>query len=264
MERGRCDLAKCYVLPWTVTRTPWPSLRPSERTTSIGTSSPGDCIEPWTFPVNCVPRMLARSVSPGRKPSSSTTVSSMGTLPYAVFPCMESDRVARNVRAKLPPLVLVDVGLECTDVGKIPVALVVVQAVPHDEGRRDREPVVADVERDLLNLGLSHQGADLEAPRLAALQVLEQVGERQTRVDDVFDDEDVPVVQVEVEVLQDPHDAARAGGRPVARDSHEVELRGDADCARDVGHHHEDRKSTRLNSSHVSISYAVFCLKKKK
>src|SRR2546429_9256419 len=32
-------------------------------------------------------------------------------------------------------------------------------------------------------------------------------------------------------------------------------------------HHHiqrEDRKSTRLNSSHGYISYAVFCLKKKK
>src|SRR5690606_40546353 len=29
-------------------------------------------------------------------------------------------------------------------------------------------------------------------------------------------------------------------------------------------HHHQDRKSTRLNSSHVKISYAVFCLKKKK
>src|SRR5699024_11933641 len=27
--------------------------------------------------------------------------------------------------------------------------------------------------------------------------------------------------------------------------------------------YHIDRKSTRLNSSHVSISYAVFCLKKK-
>src|SRR5690606_41668810 len=26
---------------------------------------------------------------------------------------------------------------------------------------------------------------------------------------------------------------------------------------------HRDRKSTRLNSSHVKISYAVFCLKKK-
>src|SRR3712207_7546145 len=27
---------------------------------------------------------------------------------------------------------------------------------------------------------------------------------------------------------------------------------------------HRDRKSTRLNSSHANISYAVFCLKKKK
>src|SRR5215510_16119080 len=37
----------------------------------------------------------------------------------------------------------------------------------------------------------------------------------------------------------------------------------DADVtAADDGH--ADRKSTRLNSSHVAISYAVFCLKKKK
>src|SRR5438876_3816272 len=43
--------------------------------------------------------------------------------------------------------------------------------------------------------------------------------------------------------------APRPGGRsPGAR----------AGCAR------PDRKSTRLNSSHPSISYAVFCLKKKK
>src|SRR5258707_8228629 len=37
--------------------------------------------------------------------------------------------------------------------------------------------------------------------------------------------------------------------------------------ARDVLHghgEHQDRKSTRLNSSHANISYAVFCLKKKK
>src|SRR5437660_4575284 len=34
----------------------------------------------------------------------------------------------------------------------------------------------------------------------------------------------------------------------------------------DVGYieQFKDRKSTRLNSSHVAISYAVFCLKKKK
>src|SRR3712207_7044175 len=31
-----------------------------------------------------------------------------------------------------------------------------------------------------------------------------------------------------------------------------------------AGLDHVDRKSTRLNSSHANISYAVFCLKKKK
>src|SRR5204862_8095765 len=36
-----------------------------------------------------------------------------------------------------------------------------------------------------------------------------------------------------------------------------IEITGPSDMPR-------DRKSTRLNSSHVEISYAVFCLKKKK
>src|SRR2546426_4293184 len=37
-------------------------------------------------------------------------------------------------------------------------------------------------------------------------------------------------------------------------------------CSRETGHVPGplDRKSTRLNSSHLVISYAVFCLKKKK
>src|SRR2546427_7870245 len=40
----------------------------------------------------------------------------------------------------------------------------------------------------------------------------------------------------------------------------------DADFSHDPAHLKEflDRKSTRLNSSHSQISYAVFCLKKKK
>src|SRR6266540_6659444 len=49
-----------------------------------------------------------------------------------------------------------------------------------------------------------------------------------------------------------PHSpqAADAGTQSKAR-------RGESRSAR-------DRKSTRLNSSHITISYAVFCLKKKK
>src|SRR3712207_8750047 len=50
-----------------------------------------------------------------------------------------------------------------------------------------------------------------------------------------------------VDLVEHPHDGATA---PVEGLPH---LR-----------HRRDRKSTRLNSSHANISYAVFCLKKKK
>src|SRR5207253_8840554 len=39
---------------------------------------------------------------------------------------------------------------------------------------------------------------------------------------------------------------------------------GNGRCVSDLRTVRRDRKSTRLNSSHVAISYAVFCLKKKK
>src|SRR5690349_22407422 len=48
---------------------------------------------------------------------------------------------------------------------------------------------------------------------------------------------------------------------PRFRNRKENRLVGAANCSRDEA---TDRKSTRLNSSHVEISYAVFCLKKKK
>src|SRR2546430_13223103 len=50
------------------------------------------------------------------------------------------------------------------------------------------------------------------------------------------------------------HFLVRDGERAVRVVEHERHFR----------HVHRDRKSTRLNSSHSQISYAVFCLKKKK
>src|SRR3989442_9910501 len=41
-------------------------------------------------------------------------------------------------------------------------------------------------------------------------------------------------------------------------------LPANGNITRGAVHFEGDRKSTRLNSSHVRISYAVFCLKKKK
>src|SRR3712207_7262316 len=51
------------------------------------------------------------------------------------------------------------------------------------------------------------------------------------------------------------HQHARRAGPPDPRPG---------DRSRPGQRHLQDRKSTRLNSSHANISYAVFCLKKKK
>src|SRR5690606_41689561 len=62
----------------------------------------------------------------------------------------------------------------------------------------------------------------------------------------------------------DRQDVLAAGdfGKDAAKTTVQLDLRSD-DVAEDAATV-LDRKSTRLNSSHVKISYAVFCLKKKK
>src|SRR5438128_3427280 len=64
----------------------------------------------------------------------------------------------------------------------------------------------------------------------------------------------IAVVDDERTLRESCHSVLQAEGYNVA-------LCGRGNEARET---HRDRKSTRLNSSHGSISYAVFCLKKKK
>src|SRR3712207_9145125 len=63
------------------------------------------------------------------------------------------------------------------------------------------------------------------------------------------------------------HRRARADGAGVPRQAAPAVPAEPAAVTRDGGRgvrRQRDRKSTRLNSSHANISYAVFCLKKKK
>src|SRR5437773_8825759 len=56
----------------------------------------------------------------------------------------------------------------------------------------------------------------------------------------------------------------RSAGRGRRRDQHQtLEVWRSARGPQDDRDGSLDRKSTRLNSSHITISYAVFCLKKK-
>src|SRR2546430_7421868 len=56
--------------------------------------------------------------------------------------------------------------------------------------------------------------------------------------------------------------AVEPGGEDREREGADAEIFAGADVVQRL--HQGDRKSTRLNSSHSQISYAVFCLKKKK
>src|SRR3712207_8987470 len=62
----------------------------------------------------------------------------------------------------------------------------------------------------------------------------------------LFGDEDA-LIQLDMSEYMEKHTVSRLVGSPPGYVGYE-----------------EDRKSTRLNSSHANISYAVFCLKKKK
>src|SRR3712207_6992781 len=62
-------------------------------------------------------------------------------------------------------------------------------------------------------------------------------------------DRDVPLALHRAGGLGPDHDLGAAGLEEIEMRPHGLDL---------------DRKSTRLNSSHANISYAVFCLKKKK
>src|SRR5256885_7873235 len=73
-----------------------------------------------------------------------------------------------------------------------------------------------------------------------------------------------PVQPIPEPSAQPPDHRCRRRCRERRHREPRAEADGDEWPLVDVGpHRREDRKSTRLNSSHLVISYAVFCLKKK-
>src|SRR5690625_5657683 len=66
------------------------------------------------------------------------------------------------------------------------------------------------------------------------------------------------------EFLYVPHERRSSGGEEIRKFFYDEASASKYYYLHELSTHYLDRKSTRLNSSHVAISYAVFCLKKKK
>src|SRR5690625_6053439 len=110
-------------------------------------------------------------------------------------------------------------------------------------------------------------GADVFAPEYSGINDLVIIGGRTALIERETDIEKYLALDIPVNIISgegkmltpgiiDPHVHLIGGGGEGGYHTRTPETH--------IGQFIEDRKSTRLNSSHVAISYAVFCLKKKK
>src|SRR5690606_40059168 len=96
---------------------------------------------------------------------------------------------------------------------------------------------------------------------------LGRIAHRHLEVQPIRIERQIPIVDGGTLSVERPleHEATRQDGIPKLIEFGKLlNLQKVAGAAALLESHHapEDRKSTRLNSSHVKISYAVFCLKK--
>jgi hypothetical protein len=112
------------------------------------------------------------------------------------------------------------------EVRKVSETFLEIEPVPDEELVRDGESDVADREVfDQAAVGPVEEGDGREGRRAAERQGLDEVVERQPRVDHVLDDQDVAARDLAVEVLQEPDAgvAAGVGAGRVAGELDEVE-----------------------------------------
>src|SRR2546430_7695688 len=98
---------------------------------------------------------------------------------------------------------------------------------------------------------LEHRRHSPQSIELAVSEIL------QHRDAEQHEDVARPLVNMKRDLLEQ-----QRAGREQYAEAHGQQHEGDEDRKRNDAQ--RDRKSTRLNSSHSQISYAVFCLKKKK
>src|SRR5947209_19777289 len=113
--------------------------------------------------------------------------------------------------------------LEHADEREIAIPLGVVKPVPHDELVGDLEAAIVDLEREDPAGRLVQQDAKPKRGRALPAQMLEDVRERVSGVEDVLDDDYVAALDRLRKVREDPHYAALLGRSGVRRHLSEVE-----------------------------------------
>ena len=90
---------------------------------------------------------------------------------------------------------------------------------------------------------------------MTAGQVLHQILERQTGIEHVLDDQHVAAVDVDVQVLDDAHDARGLDAVAVARNGHEVDSALGVDGAHQIAH--KDDGATQDGDEHEVLALVI-------
>ncbi len=123
---------------------------------------------------------------------------------------------------------------DVADERQVPVTLGHIQPVPDHELVLDREAQIVDLHADAGSRGLVQERADLDGARVARLEEIHQVRDRQPRVDDVLDDEDVLAGDGLGEVVRDLDDAGALRAFAVGAHAQEVHPERQIDRAAEI------------------------------
>ena len=125
------------------------------------------------------------------------------------------------------------------EIRQIAILLRGVQAVAHDEHIVDREPEIVDVHGFHGACRLVQEATEPDAAGTPRRDLLEEIATRQTRVDDVFDDEDVLPLNRPGQIEGDAYDPARLRRVSVALNAEKLDRKRQVDRAHQVRQKYE-------------------------
>jgi hypothetical protein len=109
------------------------------------------------------------------------------------------------------------------DIGEIAVALAEIEAIAHYELIGDVEADVIHGYLDLPSGWFVEESDNAYRSGSSGGQILKQIVQRKAGIEDVFDQDNVPVFEALVQILENSNFAAALGGGAVAADGNEVE-----------------------------------------
>src|SRR5215213_5630365 len=163
--------------------------------------------------------------------------------------------------ANVTSLSRIDSRIEDRNVRQIAIFPRIVEAVTNHEFIRNGEAYQVYLDLDSFRFLLLQQCDDSQVAGVPPLQHIEQVLQGEPAVDDVFDNNNAPALDVFVEILQDPHDPGTLRRRAVRGNRHEIDFERDRHLPHQVCHEGDGAVEHPDEKRHVGAVHLVKLLR---